>query len=388
MYNPFHIGSEPIGIDIGSSGAKLLQLRRGRRGLEAVASARVDMPIDPSESGLDAHLVALADAIKTSVAASGFTSEKCVLSIDDSWLKVRSIRQPRMSDDERDGAVRIDGQQRLGFTPDEPGEVAWAVAGEVRESDAIREEVILTGSRTERLERLVFALAGVGLRPLAIEPGFVASARAMTTRLRRQSDQNVLNMLVDIGSRNTGVMLIRGRDVVFYKPLEFGGERLTNHVASRMGIELETVIDLRRRRMKYGAESSEIDSRVDRAMFDAVRPVMDELAQEIALCLRYYSVTFRGAKPAKCYLIGGEACEPHLTGVIEEATRTATVVGEPLQDINDEHIFGYGQNRRSTRSEWAVAAGLAMRQMEVPSMLWFKNRPQFRRSSQPKQEAA
>jgi len=388
MYNPFNIGAEPIGIDIGSSGAKLLQLRRGRRGLEAVASARVDLAVDPSESGFDDHLVKLADAIKSAISASGFTSDHCVISVDDSWLKVRSIRQPRMSEDERDGAVKIDGQQRLGFTHEEPGEVVWAVAGEVRESDAIREEVILTGSRTERLERLVFALANVGLRPLAIEPGFVASTRAMTTRFRRQADQNILNVQVDIGFRNTGVMLTRGRSAVFYKPLEFGGERLTSHVASRMGIEEATVIDLRRRRMEASTNGSGIDARVDRAMFDAVRPLMDELAQEIALCLRYYSVTFRGAKPVTCYLVGGEASEPHLTEVIEEATRTTTVVGEPLQDIEDDHIFGYGQNRRSTRSEWAVAAGLAMRQMEAPKMLWFKNRPQFRRSSHATQEAA
>jgi len=220
----------------------------------------------------------------------------------------------------------------------------------------------------------------------------MAVTRTMTQRLRRTSDQSILNVIVDIGLRKTGVMLTKGRRVVFYKPLEFGGERLTQHVASRMGIDVETVIDLRKQRMERGGRDgdvSEIDPRVDRAMFDAVRPMMDEVAQEIALCLRYYSVTFRGAKPEKCYLVGGEACEPHLVEVIEQATRTTTVVGEPLADIAIEDMFGYGQSKRSSRSEWAVAAGLAMRQMEAPKMFGLKNGPQFRRSNtQTTEEAA
>jgi len=128
-FNPFHFGIEPIGIDIGSSGAKLLQIRRTRRGMEAVASARVDLPVEPGACTGDGHIVALAEAIKSCIVASGFIGDTCVLSIDDSWLRVRSIRQPRMSSDERDGAIKIDGDQRLGFTRDEPGQIGWTEIG-------------------------------------------------------------------------------------------------------------------------------------------------------------------------------------------------------------------------------------------------------------------
>lgn len=382
MFNPFQFGSEPIGIDIGSSGAKLLQLRRGRSGLEAVASSRVDMDVTPAEATSDAHFVKLADAIKSSVSGAGFTGDSCVLSIDDAWLKYRSIRQPRMSDDERDGAVRLEGGQRLGFTEEQPGVVGWTTAGEVRESDAIREEVIIVGAEEALLERLVFAVAKTGMRPMAVEPGFMAVARAMTQRLRRQSDQNTLNVIIDIGLRHTSVMLTRGREVVFFKPLVFGGERVTEQVCSRMGIERETVLDLRKRRMQCGVKESdvsEIDPRVDRAMFDASRPLMDELAQEIALCLRYYSVTFRGAKPEKIILVGGEANEPHLPELIERVTRTTTVVGDPMADVCIDRVIGYGHNRRSSWSPWATAAGLGLRQMESMSVFGFKRGPQLRR---------
>jgi hypothetical protein len=56
-------------------------------------------------------------------------------------------------------------------------------------------------------------------------------------------------------------------------------------------------------------------------VFDATRSTMEELGREIGLCLRYYSVTFRGQRPNKLRLLGGEAADPMLLGVLNAALR-------------------------------------------------------------------
>jgi Tfp pilus assembly PilM family ATPase len=106
-----------------------------------------------------------------------------------------------------------------------------------------------------------------------------------------------------------------------------------------------------------------IDARVDRAMYDAVRPLMGDLAHEVSLCLRYYSVTFRGAKPEGCVLSGGEASEPKLVEAFKESLRIACDVGRPLDGVRTEGL-GAGTAVRGTGAEWGVAMGLSLRPRE------------------------
>lgn len=362
----FQPGTLPIGIDIGASGVKLLQLRTpsaGQSSLEAIA--RADVPPVPGE-GVDHpdHLTRLIEAVARKVCEGGFRGSRCVLSIDDRLLRIRSVRQPHMPLNEIDKAARLDAPTRLGFTEPSECQVGWLLAGEVRQGDDSRDELIYVGAQTAPVERLVYGLADAGLRPLAVEPGFIATARVMTRTLRRAADQAVVRLLVDIGSETTGVILTRGRSVAFYKQLEFGGHAMTRAASERLALEPATIQDLRRQRMLSASGLGEpIDPKVDRALYDAVRPLLGDLAHEVGLCLRYYSVTFRGAKPETCVLLGGEAAEPRLAECFQESLHIPASTGKPLEGVRVRDGLRGGVDR-SPGAEWCVAAGLSMRVRE------------------------
>lgn len=358
----FQASSLPMGIDIGASGVRMLQFRRQRGSLVVSAAARVEIP-GADDPGSEAYARQVAQAISSRLESGEFSGRRCVVSLDDRLLRVRSIRQPRIPDDELEKAVRLDAPNRLGFSETEHCEVGWVRAGEVRQGDDVRDEIILVGVRREAAERIIFALSSVGLCPLALEPGFVACARNVTRTLRRTADQNTVKVMVDIGMRSTGVTVVRGQTVGFHKPLEMGGATMIAAAASRLGLEPAAVMDLRRRRTTPGA--APIDQRVERALFEAVRPTMVDLANEVSLCLRYFGVSFRGARPECCYLVGGEALEPRLDEIVGEAVHLPTSLGHPL-----------GAMRVSPRaaaicgeldSPWAVAAGLGLRMLRAPA---------------------
>ena len=46
-----------------------------------------------------------------------------------------------------------------------------------------------------------------------------------------------------------------------------------------------------------------------RSVSEATRPVIDRLARELSLCIRYHSVTFRGQRLYRLVVGGGEACD-------------------------------------------------------------------------------
>jgi|GEM_PF-1531380 len=398
-------GLAPIGVDISPHGVKLLQLRKGRDGLTVVASSSA--PLDeasmsgafafasPSHSDAGAHKsqaehetptnsidawsapeadpgalidqeerepappwkANLTQALTTALAAGAFQGRRCTIALSDEFLRVRSVRQPRMPKEEATCAIRLEAADRLGFRSGIKVEIDWIEAGEVRQGEDVREELILVGAESTRLAHIVDAVGEVGLAPIAVEPAFLAQARALGRTLRRADDTSLVRLIIDIGRRQTGVIVTRGSDVVFYKALEIGGERFDAAAAQRLGARPESVADLRRQRMRTPA--TERDPRVDRAMFESIRPVMSQLTQEAALCLRYYSVTFFGERPTLALLVGDEAREPGLVKTVGESLSVPAAVATPLDGVALDGV-GAESDRRSELAEWSTSVGACL----------------------------
>ena len=91
---------------------------------------------------------------------------------------------------------------------------------------------------------------------------------------------------------------------------------------------------------------------------DAIRGDVEELAREIALCLRYCSVTFRGLRPKEVTLTGGQAYDSAMVRLLSEQLGVPCEVGQPLKGI-DMSAVDLGGDRRGMFAEWGVCAGLA-----------------------------
>ena len=83
--------------------------------------------------------------------------------------------------------------------------------------------------------------------------------------------------------------------------------------------------------------------------------MLDRLAQELSLCVRYHSVTFRGQPLSRVVLGGGEANQS-LADLLNQRLDVRCELGEPLR--------AYEQNLAAGRkSQWDIAAGLALKQL-------------------------
>jgi len=359
----FKNGPLPIGIEVDDRCARIVQLRRHAEGLSLIDAAKIDRPAGGAPPGaLDDKPQAVIPGLEERIDRGGFVGQRCVLSAPDGVIHVRSIRQPRMTDEETDRAVSLEAADRLGFEQHEDIRVDWLRAGEVRKGEAQRDEVILVGGRCDDLAPFADAVIDAGLRPVGIEPSFVAIARAYARTGRRPSDTDMVRLILEIGREKTGLVITRGADVAFYKSLSFGGRQLDQAAAERLGLEPEVVADLRRKRMRPTRRSSDAgsDPKTDRALFDAARPLLEQLAGEAAMCLRYFSVTFSGNRPEFALASGGEAPEPGLADVLSSALSLPVRVGSPFDGVEASarrpEIMG-----ELLAPEWAAAVGLSLR---------------------------
>ncbi|RMD65760.1 MAG: hypothetical protein D6824_02050, partial [Planctomycetota bacterium] len=415
-----HSSVSPVGVELSPDGVKLLQLRRRKGRYEVVSTAKAPLEaaslreaLAHDDSAQDANVAAerrlaaaassadanaedgqfelphwaqlVSNAVGVALNAGGFLGSRCTVALSEEFLRVRSVRQPKMAPDEAARAIRLEARDRLGFPEEAEVEVDWIEAGEVRQGEEIRDEVILVGAPTAALAAIAEALESAGLSATSLEPAFLAQARALGRTLRRAQDASTVRLIIDVGRRQTGVVVTKGTNVAFYKALDIGGEQLDEAAAKRLGASVETVADLRRQRMRSRPE--ERDPRVDRAMYEGIRPVMLQLAQEAALCLRYYSVTFFGQRPVEALLVGDEAREPGLVDAVAETLSVPTAVAKPLDGVALDHM-GVDCDRRSELAEWTTATGAALRDLATGSQRGDEGDALSKEAGAPGREAA
>jgi type IV pilus assembly protein PilM len=351
----------PIGVDIGFDSVKLIQLEVVDDALAVLSAARHALP-DEVRQQPSLRLPVAMDIIRRAFRTGGFHGRTVVTALPREIVHVKNLRLPQMPIAELESAVQFEARNVFPFDT-EQAQVRFLHAGEVRQGSDSRQEVIVLAAKDAEVNDYLEQLhrCGAVVESLDFEPA--ALYRSVERFIRRRADEQDVNVLLDIGSRRAQVVIGRGREISFYKPIDIGGEQLVEAVSRKLGISPEETRVLRRRLAESGgAAASDATAKRDpvrQAVFDATRTLVEELAREIALCLRYYSVTFRGQRPAKVRFCGGEACDPHIASILNASLPVPVEPARPLLSVNTARMKLH--ERRGNMSEWAVALGLALK---------------------------
>ncbi len=360
----------PIGLDIGADSIKMLQMCQSGGRIRVRAAERWHFPAPGDQDPLQRKELAVA-AIGDMLKRGNFRGRRVVSALRCDELCIKNVRLPRMLPDELKQAVLYEANDRFGFDV-AADRLNCLNAGQVRQGSEIRDEVILLAASAEVVESHLDLLGQVSLVPQAIDAEPVALFRGFERYLRRQADGESVTVVLDIGHSAARVIVARGRQIVFIKSIDVGGRKLTEAVAAQLNLSYGEARDLRLRKMREyeQSDSGEADeakavaskdrSSLEWSIHDAVRGQVESLAREVALCLRYCSVTFRGLRPQRITLSGGESYDRALVDLLTGQLGTAAVVGEPLRGVDISSV-DLGSNRRATATEWALCAGLAFR---------------------------
>jgi type IV pilus assembly protein PilM len=349
--------AQPIGVDIGHDSIKLLQLQVVGNELEVIAAAKQQIP-DEVRAEPELAMKTIVDMIRQMLRHQPFIGRNLVTALPRGIVHVKNLRLPLMPVEELEAAVQFEAKNIFPFET-EHAFVRYLPAGEVRQGTDTRQEVIVLAAKHDDVEHYIETIHRCGvLESLDFEP--CAIYRGIERLIRRREDEQEVHVLVDVGLIRSQVIIGKGRDISFVKPIDVGGRNLNEAVSRKLGISLEEARSLRRR-LAETTESVDAAKKdpVRQAVHDATRSAMEELGREISLCLRYYSVTFRGQRPNRVKLIGGEACDPQLNVILNSVL---AIPAEPARPLRNASISRMKANDRSgLLCEWSVAFGLALK---------------------------
>ncbi|MFP4106721.1 MAG: pilus assembly protein PilM [Phycisphaerae bacterium] len=355
----------PIALEVGSDSIKMLQFQRVGGQLHVAASARWKFPGSIPLEDRDHRRELAPEAIREMLKNNNFRGKRVVSCLSSLDLQIKNVRLPQMPEEELIKSIAWEAGERFNqeVTSDTLG---WLHAGQIRQGGEKKNEIILLAADQNALDGHLKMIDQAGLVPTAIDAEPIAVFRSFERFLRRTADEEVVTVVLDMGLAATRVIVGKGRSIIFMKSIPIGGKKLNEAVADQLNLGYQEAVELRERIMRSNecgeTNSVENPNSVNWTVHDAVRGAVDELAREVALCLRYCSVTFRGLRPRKVFLTGGEAYDPAVMQLLSEQLNIDVKVAQPLQGM-DVSAADLGSDRRGVMPEWATCAGLALRPM-------------------------
>lgn len=397
----------PIGVDLGAYSVKMIQLEQTASGWAVAAAATGEVPPGTPPAGPQ-RVESLAPILRTMLGSADFAGATAVSCLPAAAVQYKNLRMPKMPPDELAGAIQWEAADRLKLSAEQI-QVQYFDAGEVRQGEESRQEIILLAVERPTVEDHLNLLLRCGLKPAAIDvvPGALARAFAFADAdpAPAQGDpqasgaaEPMATAVLDVGYSSSKVLICQSGRVVFFKLIDAGGRKLDRAVAEALKLPIGEAADLRRRSVMVapaapGADASPKAAAIDGAPSQAAKPESNhsqgeptpprtnmgpvaeealrataaDLAKELGLCLRYFSVTFRGRRPDRVALVGGEARDPWLARALSEGAGLDVHAGSPLAGFGLERVPELARPGMN-QGEWAVALGLALRQTDRKSM--------------------
>ena len=338
----------PIGIDLGSRSVKMVQFSADRNSLIAAGRWEFHPSSTPEEQAERA-----AAAISRGLTERNFIGRDVVLCLGDKQLVLQNIRVPKTEGAELDRHVAQEAAGRIPFGVEE-AEIRFLEAADVRQGDAILREVIIFACHRPVLEKTLEFVGKSRLNPLVVDVEPAALVRSYAAQYRRQDDGKERALVVHVGNQRTAVVITQGEEMLFVKYIDIGGAQLDAAVARHLRMEPAEATALRRHSGDRRAELQ--DPEVVRSVQEATRSVVERLASELAMCVRYHSVTFRGQPLARVVLGGGEATQS-LADALGKQLNLKCELSDPFRSFPMQRDLG-------RRGLWDVAAGLALREVK------------------------
>ncbi|MBU1912895.1 MAG: pilus assembly protein PilM [Candidatus Omnitrophica bacterium] len=323
----------PVGIDIGTSSIKLIELQEKKAKLEILKCA-----INPI-LGED-----IKASLKDLLALSKPSARRVNISLSGPSVIVRYIEMPPMKKEELRSAIKFEGGKYVPFDINE-AILDCAILDKSPSGNANR--VLLVAARKDSVNTCMEIFKEAGLDIANIDADTVAILNAFQ-RLGIQTEQENIYAMINIGSRFSNMNITVGAYPYFTRDLLWGGSDITNRVKESLRLNPDETEVLKRNPGERKAELAAV-----------LIPTLEKFISEIRMSFDYFETQF-GKNIERLYISGGGAYLFNIQDFLKENLGMDVVLWNPLEGIKipDESVC---KDVKNSPGQFAVAMGLALR---------------------------
>jgi type IV pilus assembly protein PilM len=207
-----------VGLDIGSSSIKAVQLKKRGRELELAALGLAELGPDAVVDGAIMDALGVSSAIQKIFADNGIQNQNVASSVSGSPVIVKRINVAAGSEAELPEAVPAEAQRQLSSNISELN-LTYQLLGPSTALKAL--DVLLVAARREKVSEYTGVLNQAGKNPVVIDVDALAVQNAFETAYPQERGRTIA--LLNIGASLTNVDVVRDGVPLFTRDISVGG---------------------------------------------------------------------------------------------------------------------------------------------------------------------
>jgi len=358
MKLPFMKSKGMLGLDIGSSSIKVVEMTSGSKGMELLKLGVVPLPPDAIVQGDFLNVSAIVDGIREAVSMSGSNLKNVATSVSGHSVIVKRINLPKMSREELEESLAWEAEQYIPFDVSEVNLdfqiLSCGDAGEVDETM----DILLVAVKKELIDNYTAAIVEAGLNPCIVEVAGFSVENAFEANYDPEPDAAVA--LVHVGSQVVNINGVINGSPAFTRDIATGGSQYTEEIQKSLSIGYEEAERMKKGDGAAGAASQDV---IPQEVEQAMRGVTDVLVGEIMRSLDFFSATSEDAQVKRIMLSGGSAKVIGFQSAFQERTNIPVEIMDPLARVTPSKFFD-SEYLSDIGPSLGVGVGLALRKAD------------------------
>ncbi|OGU14417.1 MAG: pilus assembly protein PilM [Geobacteraceae bacterium GWC2_53_11] len=340
---------EVVGIDIGSSSVKVVQLKDNKGSFQLLNAGIFPLPPEAIVDNTLMDSTAIASAIKNLIASLGIKIKDVVCSISGNSVIIRKIVLPAMPQEELEDQISWEAEQYIPFDINDVNMDFQILSPD--NNDPSKMNVLLVASKKDIINDYVSVFSEAGMQLSVVDVDSFAVQNAFEANYDYSSED--ILALVNIGASVMNINVIKAGITLFTRDVQMGGNLYSEEIQKQLGLSSDDA-----EVGKLLACESDNES-----LRNVILKVNETITQEIRRSLDFYNSTANDDRISGVFVSGGCSKIYKLIETISER------IGLPVEKLNPFAKLKYNEKEfdpeylQEIAPLMAVPVGLAIRRV-------------------------
>src|SRR5437868_11157867 len=322
----FGFGSKTIvGLDVGSSSIKAVELKKGRNGIEVAHLGLEPLATDMLVDSMVVDSGTVSSAISKLFTENEIKTKAVATAVSGHSVIVKKISLPSMSDQELAETINSEAAQHIPF---DLGDVNLDYQILSEEDGQPQMDVLLVAVKKDKILNYTNVLSLAGKTPAAVDIDAFALQNCYEYNYEPAPGTTVA--LLNLGASVMNINIVKGTTPLFTRDVSVGGNQYTDALQKELDLSFDD------------AEALKLGKKVGTVSEDAKLPILQQVTEIIVLEIQktfdFFRATAAGEHIERIYLAGGSSRVP---GLLEGLRQEFPL---PVELLNPFQKIGYPAN--------------------------------------------
>ncbi len=334
-----------FGLDIGTTGIRIVELRGSGPTRSLVKYAYVPIDVKMSQSDSKADQQKLAQVLSNLISEARLSTRNVAVGLPSSKVFTTVTDFDRIPQGEMGKAIQYQAESLIP-TPPAESKIDWAVIGD-SPKDKTKVEILLSSVSNGYIEQRLDMIESIGLNVIAFEPDNTALPRALVP-----TGTTAPQLIIDMGQLSTDLVITMADAPRLTRSIPTGVEAVIRSATQNLNIDDKQAQQFV---YKFGVSKDKLEGQV----YQAIIGTIDLLVSEIDKSVKFFQTRYPEVPIERMIVTGGASTIPEFPLYLANKFGVNVEIGNAWRNV------AFAADRQNellaVSNQFGVAVGLAER---------------------------